>query len=73
MDNHINALWVFDWKVDEYGWPTKKTARLVARGDEQSVNLTLDNCLRPLCCVSSVRLITAMACELVLDLRHFDI
>ena len=27
------------WKADEYGWPTKTKARLVAREDEQKVDL----------------------------------
>ena len=30
VGNYINAMWVFDWKADEYGWPTKTKARLVA-------------------------------------------
>ena len=73
MDNYINAMWVFNWKADEYGWPTKTKARLVARGDEQRVDIDFGELFAPTVAVSSVRLLTAMACELDLDLCHFDI
>ena len=73
MDNFISAKWVYDWKADEYGWPTKTKARLVARGDQQRVNIDFGELFAPTVAVSSVRLLTAMACELDLDLCHFDI
>ena len=66
-------MWIFDWKADEYGWPTKTKARLVARGDEQRMNIDFGQLFAPTVAVSSVRLLTAMACELDLDLSHFDI
>ena len=73
MDNFISAKWVYDWKADEYGWPTKTKARRVARGDQQRVNIDFGEFFAPTVAVSSVRLLTAMACELDLDLCHFDI
>ena len=66
-------MWVFDWKADEYGWPTKTKARMVARGDEQRANVDFGELFAPTVAVSSVSLLTAMACELDLDLCHFDI
>ena len=73
MHNSINTMWVFDWKADEYGWPTKTNTRLVARGDEQRANIDFGEFFAPTVAVSSVRLLTAMACELDLDVCHFDI
>ena len=73
MDNYINAIWVFDWKANEYGWPTKTKARLVGRGDEQRANTNFGELFVPTVAVYSVRLLTAMACVLDLDLCHFDI
>ena len=52
---------------------TKTKARLVARGDEQRVNIDFGELFAPTVAASSVRLLTAMACELDLDLCHFDI
>lgn len=57
---------VFDWNADEYGWPTKTKARRVARGGEQRVTkdvTDLGELLAPAVAVSSVRLLTAMACD----------
>lgn len=34
-DNVIDGIWVYDWKADGYGWPTRPKARLVARGDSR--------------------------------------
>ena len=46
---------------------------MVARGDEQRVNVGFGELFAYTVAVSSVRLLTAMTCELDLDLRHFDI
>ena len=62
----INAMWVFDWEADEYGWPTKTKSRLVAWGDEQYL-------FGPSVADSTVRLLTAMVCELDLDMCHSNI
>ena len=66
-------MWGFNWKADEYGWPTKTKTRLVAREDKQRVNVDFRELFAPTVTASSVRLLTAMACELDLDLCHFDI
>ena len=73
MGNYINAIWIFDCKADEYGWPTKTKATPVARGGERRVDIDFGELFAPTVAVSSVRLLTAMACELDLDLCHFDI
>ena len=73
MESYINAMWVFDWKADEYGWPTKTKARLVARGGEQRMKIDFGELFAPAVAVSSVWLLTAVACELDLDLCHFNI
>ena len=45
---------------------------MVARGDEHRANVDFGELFAPTIAVSSVCLSTAMACELGLDLRHFD-
>ena len=64
---------MYNWKADEYGWPTKTKTRLVARGDQQRMNVDFGELFAPTVAVSSVRLLAALACELNLDLCHFDI
>ena len=73
VDKYINAILVFYWKADEYVWPSKPQAGDVARGDEQRANVDSTELFPPDVAVSSVRLLTAMACKLDLDLRHFEI
>ncbi|CAB1097046.1 unnamed protein product [Ectocarpus sp. CCAP 1310/34] len=72
-ENAINAKWVFNCKADEYGWPTKFKARLVARGDMQRASIDFGELFAPTVSVSSVRLLAALACEQNLDLCHFDV
>ena len=40
-------------KADEYGWPTKATAIMVARGDEQRANVDFGSLFAPghCCCL----------------------
>ena len=73
MQNAINAKWVFNWKADEFGWATKVKARLVARGDMQREYIDFGALYAPTVSVSCVRMLAALACELNLDLCHFDI
>ena len=47
VDNYINAMWVFGWKVDGYGWPTQPMVRVVARGDEQRAIIDFGEFLAP--------------------------
>ena len=72
VDNYIKAIWVFDWKADEYGWPTK-TKEMVARGHEQRANVDFGELFAPTVAGSSCWLLTAKACELDLGPHHFDI
>ncbi|CAM9903911.1 unnamed protein product [Pylaiella littoralis] len=73
MENVIQAKWVFNVKSDEYGWTTKMKARLVARGDQQVENVDFGERYAPTVSVSCVRMLAALACELNLDLCHFDV
>ena len=67
VDNFVNAMWNFDWKAYEYGWPTKNKASLVARGDEQRADIHFGELFAPTVAVSSVRLLAAMVCEWSID------
>ena len=69
----MHAKWVFDWKTDEQGWPTKVKSRLVARGDMQKADIDFAELYSPTVAVSSVRLLVAVACEYDLCIRHFDV
>ncbi|CAB1106485.1 unnamed protein product [Ectocarpus sp. CCAP 1310/34] len=60
-------------ECDEYGWPTKFKARLVAWGHMQRASIDFGELFAPTVSVSSVRLLAALACEQNLDLCHFDI
>lgn len=64
---------MFDWKVDAFGFPTKAKARLVARGDMQKEYIDFGDLYAPTVASSSVRMLAALACELDLELCHFDI
>ena len=69
----ISSKLIFDWKVDQFGWPTKAKARLVARGDMQREYIDFGDLYAPTVASSSVRLLAALACEHDLELCHFDI
>ena len=60
----ISSKLIFDWKVDQFGWPTKAKARLVARGDMQREYIDFGDLYAPTVASSSVRLLAALACEL---------
>ena len=69
----ISSKLIFDWKVDQFGWPTKAKARLVARGDMHREYIDFGDLYAPTVASSSVRLLADLACELDLELCHFDI
>ena len=69
----ISSKLIFDWKVDQFDWPTKAKARLVARVDMQREYIDFVDLYAPTVASSSVRLLDALACELDLELCHFDI
>ena len=64
---------MYDWKCDQYGWPTKVKARLVARGDQQTQYIDFGEVFAPTVAVSCVRLLAAFACEQELEIYHLDI
>ena len=69
----ISSYFVYDVKSDEFGWPVKAKARLVARGDQQRAFVDFGELYAPAVDVSNVRLLVACACEVDLPIRHFDI
>ena len=68
----ISAKWVLAWKTDEHGRVTKAKARLVARGFSQREGNDYFETLAPSPAAPCIRLLAATACELELDLCHFD-
>ena len=60
------------WKRGEFGIVVRAKARLVARGFGQRKGIDLFDTFSPCPSVMSIRLLAALACELDLDLCHFD-
>ena len=69
----IDAKWVYTWKVDEQGWVVKAKSRLVARGFKQREGVDFSDTFAPTVSSSCVSLLSAITCELDLDLCHFDV
>ena len=63
---------MYSWKSDEFGIVVRAKARLVARGFGQREGIDFFKTFSPCPFVISVRLLAAIACELDLDLCHFD-
>ena len=68
----IPTKWVLSWKTDEHGRVTKAKARLVARGFSQREGIDYFETFAPTPAAGCIRLLAATACELDLDLCHFD-
>ena len=64
---------MFNWKSDEFGWVSKAKSRLVARGFKQREGVDFRETFAPTVSSSCVRLLSAIACELDLDVCHFDV
>ena len=64
---------MFNWKSDEFGWVNKAKSRLVARGFKQREGIDFGETFAPIVSSSCVRLLSAIACELDLDVCHFDV
>ena len=63
---------MFAWKFNEHGDVVRAKARLVARGFKQREGIDLLETFAPTPAASCFRLLGAIACELGLDLCHFD-
>ena len=70
--NDLSAKWVYGWKSNEISFATRAKARLVARGCGQRDGIDFFETLAPTPTASCIRLLGAIACELDLDLCHFD-
>ena len=68
----ISAKWVFTWKTNGLGKVVRAKARLVARGFRQVEGVDYFETFAPTPASSWVRLLASIACELDLDLCHFD-
>ena len=63
---------MYSWKSDEFGVVVRAKARLVARGFGQREGIGFFDTFSPYPPVMSIRLLAARACELDLELCHFD-
>lgn len=71
--NVIDGKWVFKWKVDSDGYIARAKARLVARGFRQVEGVDYFETFAPTPTMSTIRLVTAYACQEDVDLLHFDV
>lgn len=71
--NIITAKWVYTWKSDSRGYVTGLKARLCARGFGQRAGIDFFETFSPCPNVTSIRLLTAIAASLGLDLFHLDV
>ena len=63
---------MYAWKTNYFGQVVHAKVRLVARDFSQREGIDYLETFSPCPCVPSIRLLTAIACELGLDLYHFD-
>ena len=69
----VSAKWAYTWKVNEHGKVVEAKARLVARGYRQRPGVDFHETFAPTPAAPGIRLVAAIACELQLDLCHFDV
>ena len=69
----IDAKWLVSWKHDELGWIIKATSRLVARGFKQHGGIVFGETFALTVSSSCVCLLSAIPCELDLDMCRFDV
>ena len=69
----VSAKWMFTWKADEHGKIVKAKARLVARGFSQRPGVDCNEIFAPTPAAACIRMMAAIACEIQLDLCHFDV
>ena len=68
----ISAKWAFTMELDDLGNWSRAKARLMARGFRQVEGVDYFDTFAPTPAPSCVRLLALIACELDLDLCHFD-
>ena len=71
----VSAKLVYTWKADEHVKAVKAKARLliVSRGFHQRPGVHFHATFAPTPAAPCIRLMAAIACELMLDLCHFDV
>ena len=69
----VAAKWLFSWKSDELRWIRKAKSSFVACGFKQREGICFGETLVPTVLSSCVRLLSAVACELGVDVCHFDV
>ena len=73
VENVIDAKWMYTWKTDEQGWIVKAKSRLVTRGFNRREGIDVGDTFPPTVSSSCMRLLSAVGCELDLDLCRFDV
>ena len=63
---------MYSWKNDEFGNVMRAKLRLVAKRFGQREGIDFFDTFSPCPSAMSIRLLAALACELDLDLCHFD-
>ena len=63
---------MYAWKTNEFDQVERAKARFVARGFSQREDVDYLETFSPCPCVPGIRVFTVIACELGLDLYHFD-
>ena len=66
-------MWLFCWKFDTFGWISKAKSRLVAREFKQREGIDFTETFALTVSSYCVRVLSAIACEIDLDVCHFDV
>ena len=69
----LDAKWLLSWKSDELGWVKKAKTRQVAHRFKHLEGIEFGETFAPTVSSSCVRLFSAIACELDVDVCHFDV
>ena len=69
----IDAKSMYAWTTDKQGWIVKAKSRLAARGFKQREGVYFGEMFAPTLSSSCLRLLSAIACELDLDLCHLHV
>ena len=69
----VTAKWLFSWKFDELRWIRKAESRLVARGIKHLEGIYFGETFASTVLSSCLRLLSAIACELDVDVCPFDV